>query len=89
MSNLERRLRRLEEHHGACNHRNDRGFLKPLLNPTQQDVERLRKELAECSSCRKRGGPLQVLIIECPNPDDPETWPQAQLEPGAEKQSGQ
>jgi len=73
MNILERRLRRLEEHHGACTHRNDHGFLKPLINPTEQEVERLRKELAECPNCRKRGGPTQILIISCPDPDESES----------------
>jgi hypothetical protein len=67
MNNLERRLRRLEEHHGACSHRNDRGFPKPLLNPTEEEVERYKKDVAECPRCQKVGGPLQILIIECPD----------------------
>ena len=72
MNNLERRLRRLEEHHGACSHRRDDGFLKPLLNPTEQELERQQKEVAECPNCRKRGGLLSWAIY-CPNPDEPET----------------
>ena len=50
--NLERRLKRLEEHHGACSHRNERGFFPPLFNPTEQQLERVGKELAEYRSCR-------------------------------------
>ena len=72
MNNLERRLRRLEEHHGTCNHRNNRGFLKPILNPTVLQLERLQKEVAECPSCRKHGGLLSFAIY-CPNPDEPDT----------------
>ncbi len=72
MSNLERRLRRLEEHHGACNHRTDRGFLKPLFNPTEEEVDRYKKEVAECPRCRKVGGLLSFAIY-CPNPDEPDT----------------
>ena len=72
MSNLERRLRRLEVHHGACRHRHDGSLLNPLINPTEEEVERYEKEMAECPNCRKRGGPLKILIINCPNPDEPE-----------------
>ena len=78
MKNLERWLRRLEEHHGACNHRNDRGFVKPLFNPTEEEVDRYKKEVAECPRCRKVGG-LQILIMKCPDYNDLKTTA-AQLE---------
>ena len=53
MKNLERRLRRLEEHHGACNHRNDRGFVKPLFNPTEEEVDREQKRGGRVSALPK------------------------------------
>ena len=53
MSNLERRLRRLEEHHGACRHRHDGSYLIPLINPTEQEVECYKKEVAECPELPK------------------------------------
>jgi hypothetical protein len=37
---------------GLRSHRNERGFFPALFNPTEQQLERVGKELAECRSCR-------------------------------------
>jgi len=59
MGNIERRLARLEGQQGACNHRSP----MILANPTAEEVERRKKELDECPSCKKHGRPKLVIII--------------------------
>ena len=46
MNRLDQRIKRLEEQHGACNHRSP----VILANPTEEEVERRKNELAECPS---------------------------------------
>jgi hypothetical protein len=61
MNNLDRRIKRLEEQQGACNHRS------PLIL-TQEQVERKKKELDECPNCEKHGRP-RLLIIDFFDPN--------------------
>ena len=58
MNNLDKRMKRLEEQHGACNHRSP----VILANRTEEEVERTRKELDECPSCRKGERPKMVIM---------------------------
>lgn len=64
MGNIERRLARLEGQQGACNHRSP----VILANPAVEEVERKRKELDECPSCKKHGPP-QLVIMKYPQLD--------------------
>jgi hypothetical protein len=71
MNNLERRLRRLEEHHGAYSHRNDRGFLKLLVNPTEQDVEATKESwpsvlIAESTVAPRKSSSSCALTLMSP-----------------------
>jgi len=58
MGNIERRLARLEEQQGACNHRSP----VILANPTEGEVEQKKKELDECAGCRRHGRPKMVIM---------------------------
>ena len=51
MNRLEQRLRRLETHRRACNH----GDYIVLENPTDEELERVTRELVQCPSCRYKG----------------------------------
>jgi hypothetical protein len=51
MSNLEQRLKRLETHQAVCNH----SVRVILENPTDEELERVTRELFECPSCRHKG----------------------------------
>ena len=64
MNRLDQRIKRLEGQAGACNHRSP----VILANPTEQEVERTRKELDECPSCRKGERP-KMVILEFPEFD--------------------
>ena len=48
MKDLERRVARLENHRGACNH------AAYLLNPSDEELERFTQELARCPRCRHK-----------------------------------
>ena len=67
MSNLDRRLKRLESHQAACNHWDGQRPNVLLVNPKPDEVALMQKELAACPSCRRRGGPPQMLILEHPD----------------------
>ena len=56
--NLERRIKRLEEQYNACNHRSP----VILANPTEEQVERMRKELGECPSCSRHGQTKLIIM---------------------------
>jgi len=64
MGNIERRLTRLEGQQGACNHRSP----VILANPTADEVERRKKEMDECPSCKRHGRP-KLIIMEYPEFD--------------------
>ncbi len=62
MNSMENRIRRLEEEapKEPCNHP-----LGILIDPSEEEVERLNRELAECSNCRRDShdhGPATVVI---------------------------
>ena len=65
MNRLEQRVRRLEDHQGACEHRS------PVIldNPAEEEIQRIEKELAECRSCQRHGGMPKVIILDIFNPD--------------------
>jgi len=58
MASIERRVARLEGQQGACNHQSP----VILANPAEEEVERRKKELDECPSCRKGGRPRMVIM---------------------------
>jgi len=51
MNRLDQRLKRLETHQGACNH----SAYVILENPTDEELERVTRELVQCPSCRHTG----------------------------------
>ena len=73
MGNLDGRLKRLETHHAACNHWDGQRPTVLLFNPTDDEVARMQKELADCPGCRKRGGPPDILIYDHPDLEGSET----------------
>ncbi|MDP2604457.1 MAG: hypothetical protein Q8S00_18005 [Deltaproteobacteria bacterium] len=58
MNGLEQRIKRLEEQGRVCNHHSP----VVLANPTADEVERRKKELDECRSCKKHGRPKLVIL---------------------------
>jgi hypothetical protein len=58
MGNIERRVARLEEQQGACNHHP----VVILANPTDEVVMQKRQEIDRCPSCRRRERPRMVII---------------------------
>ena len=67
MSNLEQRLKRLETHQAACNH----SARVILENPTDEELERVTRELAECPSCRHKRTQPFVIRTNLPDEEDP------------------
>ncbi len=65
MNRLEQRVKRLEERRGACEHRSS----VILDNPTEEETQRIEKELAECRSCQRHGGRPKIIICDFFNPD--------------------
>lgn len=51
MNRLDQRLKRLETYQGACNH----SAYVILENPTDEELERVTRELVQCPSCRYKG----------------------------------
>ena len=54
---LDQRLKKLEVKYGACNHRPPHGLPITLDNPTDEEIQQKKKELAECPSCQRHGRP--------------------------------
>jgi hypothetical protein len=55
MKDLERRVTRLENHQGACNHPAYGIGVVVLKGEKDEALERITKELAECPRCRRKG----------------------------------
>ena len=62
MYGLKQRIKRLEVHAGACNHR------LPIIlsNPTEEEIRQRETELENCPACRTHEG-VRLVIMHYPD----------------------